>query len=37
MQENQPYIDGKLRDRPDNPNIYVGTLKEFISAVNEAK
>lgn len=35
-QENQQYIDGKLRDRPENPNIFVGTLKEFIATLNDA-
>ena len=36
-QENLQYLDGKLRDRPENSSIFVGTLQDFLATVRDAK
>jgi hypothetical protein len=35
-QENQQYLDGKLRERPENPNKFIGTLADIMNVANEA-
>jgi hypothetical protein len=36
-QENKQYIDGRLRDRPENPNKFVGTFYDIPNSVNKSK
>lgn len=36
-QENEQYLKGKLRERTENPNKYVGNLRTFMATVKDGK